>query len=127
MNTFERLRQVLQHLKEEAQRAKARQSGAGVIIRRQDGQDAYHFDVREQDVSTGEEQASARAPIEHTPAARSPSYGARHGGGRRQRLIARMREPGGLKDVVLLNEIISRPLALRGKGPGAGRTGGVRR
>ena len=102
MKALENIRKVVEALREEARRRKAAKEAAG--------RDAYHFDIREEDV-VAEEEKAGRAPIESTDAALS--YRETHTSLRRANLVARLRDQGTLRDVIVLNEILQKPLALR--------------
>ncbi len=106
MQVLQNFRRVVEHLKEEVKRHQTRQAAhpeGGV-------RDAYHFDVREDDVSVAQEPVKLHA-IEITEAA--PSYRELHASYRRAALVERLGTKDALRDAILVNEILQKPVALR--------------
>ena len=105
MKALENIRQAIEALSSEVKRRRAQREAQEL-----DGRDAYHFDLREDELAA-EEEPVEREAIEITDAALS--YRQTHGSHRRANLVARLRDPGTLRDVIVLNEVLQKPLALR--------------
>lgn len=105
MQVFQNLRRVVETLKEEVKRRQANV--------RQESRDAYHFDVREDETPAVQERAEREA-IEVTAAA--PSMRELNANYRRVGLVKRLRDKDALRDAIVVNELLQKPIALRRRG-----------
>ena len=104
MTMFDKLKSALETLRDEALERARRTHGAA----RQS--DYYHFDTREPAAPAAEPATEVSAGAAYAAMHTEP---AQRRVGRRARLRAKLREPGQLRDAMVINEILSPPLALR--------------
>ena len=105
MKALQSLRQVVEYIGEEVQRHQAQRGASQGGAR-----DGYEFDIREGDVVV-EPEPRERDAIEMTDAALS--YRESHASYRRAGLARRLRDKEAIRDAIVVNEILQRPVALR--------------